>query len=60
MSSQANKHYTAAEYFALERQAKYKSEYYAGDIFAMAGASRWHNLIVTNVVWDGVECVDHQ
>lgn len=23
--------------------------YYAGEIFAMAGASRWHNLIVANV-----------
>src|SRR2546427_4844189 len=50
MSSQANKRYTAEEYLALERQAECKSEYYAGDIFAMAGASRWHNLIVTNVV----------
>lgn len=50
MSSQAQSRYTPEEYLALERQAPYKSEYYAGDIFAMAGASRWHNLIVTNVV----------
>jgi Uma2 family endonuclease len=50
MSSQANKRYTAEEYLALERQAECKSEYCAGDIFAMAGASRWHNLIVANVV----------
>ena len=50
MSSQANKRYTAEEYLALERQAECKSEYYAGDIFAMAGASRWHSLIVANVV----------
>ncbi len=50
MSSQADKRYTAEEYLALERQAECKSEYYAGDIFAMAGANRWHNLIVTNVV----------
>ena len=34
----------------MERQAQCKSEYYAGEIFAMAGASRWHNLIVTNVL----------
>src|SRR5262249_967313 len=27
-----------------------KSEYYAGEIFAMTGASRWHNLIVANVI----------
>ena len=50
MSSQTQKRYTPEEYLALERQAEYKSEYYAGEIFAMAGASRWHNLIVTNVV----------
>jgi Uma2 family endonuclease len=49
MSSQAQR-YTAEEYLALERQAQYKSEYCAGEIFAMAGASRWHNLIVANVI----------
>ena len=50
MSSPAQKRYTAEEYLALERQAQYKSEYCAGEIFAMAGASRWHNLIVANVI----------
>jgi Uma2 family endonuclease len=50
MFSQANKRYTPEEYLALERQAERKSGYYAGDIFAIAGASRWHNLIVANVV----------
>ena len=50
MSSQAKQQYTPEEYLALERQAQYKSEYYAGEIFAMAGASRWHNLIVANVI----------
>jgi Uma2 family endonuclease len=50
MSSQAKQHYTAEEYLTLERQAAYKSEYYAGEIFAMAGVSRWHNLIVANVI----------
>src|SRR5215475_3215142 len=50
MSFQAKQRYTPEEYLALERQAQYKSEYYAGEIFAMAGASRWHNLIVANVV----------
>jgi Uma2 family endonuclease len=50
MSSQAKQPYTPEEYLALERQAQYKSEYYAGEIFAMAGASRWHNLIVANVI----------
>jgi Uma2 family endonuclease len=50
MSSQTQQHYTPEEYLALERQAQCKSEYYAGEIFAMAGTSRWHNLIVTNVL----------
>jgi Uma2 family endonuclease len=50
MSSQAQKHYTPEEYLALERQAQCKSEYAAGAIFAIAGASRWHNLIVANLI----------
>ena len=50
MSSQTQQQYTPEEYLALERQAQCKSEYYAGEMFAMAGASRWHNLIVTNVI----------
>jgi Uma2 family endonuclease len=50
MSSQARERYTPEEYLALERQAQCKSEYYAGEIFAMAGASRWHHLIGTNVL----------
>ena len=37
------------EYLARERHAEFKSEYYKGETFAMAGASRPHNRIVTNV-----------
>src|SRR5437868_11408979 len=37
------------EYLRLERQAEYKSEYLNGEIFAMSGASRQHNLVVGNV-----------
>ena len=37
-------------YLAIERQATCKSEYVAGEMFAMAGASRRHNLIVANVI----------
>ena len=29
---------TPAEYLAIERKAEFKSEYYAGKMFAMAGA----------------------
>jgi Uma2 family endonuclease len=42
--------FTPEEYLALERQAEYRSEYFNGEIFAMAGASREHNLIIANVV----------
>lgn len=49
MSRQAKPFITPAEYLALERQAEYKSEYYDGEIFAMTGASRKHNLIALNI-----------
>ena len=38
------------EYLARERRAEVKSEYHDGEVFAMSGASRAHNLIVTNFV----------
>lgn len=37
------------EYLRLERLAEYKSEYLNGEIFAMSGASREHNLISGNI-----------
>ncbi len=36
------------EYLERERRAEYKSEYFAGEIVAMAGAKRKHNLVTTN------------
>ncbi len=42
-------HYTPEEYFALEQTNAYKSEYYQGDIFQMAGGSLNHNRIIGNV-----------
>ena len=49
MSSQVKVYYTPDEYLALERKAEYKSEYFNGEIFAMTGASRKHNLVAGNV-----------
>lgn len=43
-------YFTSEEYLAIERMADYKSEYFNGEMFAMAGASPTHALIVTNVV----------
>lgn len=50
MSAQPQTCLTAEEYLEIERQAEYKSEFYAGEMFAMAGGSEAHNLIAVNVV----------
>jgi Uma2 family endonuclease len=42
-------HYSPEEYLALERNAPFKSEYHEGQIFAMTGASRAHNLVAVNI-----------
>jgi hypothetical protein len=41
--------YSVAEYLALERKAEAKSEFMAGRIYAMTGASREHDLIAGNL-----------
>jgi Uma2 family endonuclease len=40
---------TEAEYLALERAAEFKSEFYDGEMFAMAGGTAMHSLIATNI-----------
>ncbi len=50
MSTRPKPSVSPAEYLAIERAAQYKSEYYRGEVFAMTGASREHNLIVGNLV----------
>ncbi len=44
------KKYTPEEYLAMERLAEFKSEYYKGEVFAMSGASRQHNVITINFI----------
>jgi Uma2 family endonuclease len=41
---------TPQEYLAIEREAKHKSEYFGGEMFAMAGASSEHNLVAANII----------
>ncbi len=40
---------TAAEYLSIERKAETRSEFFAGEMFAMSGAGREHNLISLNI-----------
>ncbi len=50
MLAKAVSYISEEEYLEMEHKAETKSEYYDGEIFAMSGASRKHNLIVANVV----------
>jgi Uma2 family endonuclease len=49
MSLQTRPRLTPEEYLALERSATSKSEFFNGEMFAMAGATEEHVLIVVNV-----------
>jgi Uma2 family endonuclease len=48
MSSVPKHFITTDEYLHRERKAEFRSEYFRGEMFAMAGASANHNLIVLN------------
>ena len=50
MSSDPEKLLTEEAYLAIERRAESRSEFYNGEMFALAGASCRHNRIVTNLV----------
>jgi len=49
MQTQQHLKLTPQEYLAQERSAEFKSEYFNGEIYAMAGASREHNQISSNI-----------
>ncbi len=62
MTAIPKKKYTVAEYLQMELTARYKSEYYNGEIFpmgeiegdtpeAMAGALPAHNAISSNIIF---------
>lgn len=50
MSSQRKTLLTPEEYLSVERKSEIKHEYFGGEMFAMVGASRRHNLIAANVI----------
>lgn len=49
MSTVEKRRLTPEEYLAIERQAEFRSEFYQGEMFAMAGASWRHNKISGNI-----------
>ena len=49
MSQQVKPNVTPAEYLEFERISEYRCEYLHGEIFAMTGAGRKHNLITGNI-----------
>jgi len=49
MSDIAKEKLTEAEYLAIERAAEFRSEFYNGEMFAMAGAKYPHNRIKDNL-----------
>jgi Uma2 family endonuclease len=50
MSSIPKTKLSEEDYLAIERNASIKSEYYKGEVFAMAGAGNNHNIITANVI----------
>lgn len=49
MSTLPKKRYTLDEYFELEQSSREKYQYFAGEVFAMAGASPSHNRVTLNL-----------
>ncbi len=50
MATQTQPRLSREEYLRAERRAQSKSEFHDGEVFALAGASFPHNLIVANVI----------
>ena len=49
------KRYTLAEYLALEEAAEYKSEFYNGEIYAMAGGTPTHSRLSVDCMYAMVD-----
>ena len=49
MSALPKRYFTQEEYALLEEHAAYKSQYVAGEIYAMAGTQPWHDDIIQNL-----------
>jgi Uma2 family endonuclease len=49
MSAMRKLKLTVAQYLEIEKRAEFKSEFFDGEMFAMAGASRFHNRVNENL-----------
>lgn len=49
MSTRPKAFLTPEEYLEIERNAEFRSEYYRGEMYAMAGAGEAHNALVMNL-----------
>ncbi len=50
-------YYTKEEYLEMEAEAPYKSEYYGGEIFAMAGGTPAHSILCFNMIGELREAI---
>ena len=50
MTAQPKPAYSVEAYLEIERAGPHKHEYYRGEIFALAGSSEAHNLILANIL----------
>lgn len=50
MLARRHRTFTSKEYLEIEARADYRSEFSNGEIFAMAGASLRHNIIIANII----------
>jgi Uma2 family endonuclease len=57
MSAVTKKNLSESEYLAIERAAEFRSEYYDGEMFAMAGAGLRHNRIKDNLIVELGSCL---
>src|ERR1051325_6842592 len=53
----ASRRLTEAEYLKIERAAEFKSEFFDGEMFAMAGGSIEHSLIGANLIREFGNCL---
>src|SRR5208283_5002732 len=49
MSTQSKTFLTPEQYLEIERKAEFRSEYYQGEMFAMAGATEGHTILAVNL-----------